>query len=302
MPRRVIVALCSWLFACAPPAILVPEASVVARTERRARAVEVCRLDQELDLRPLSMGVNESTSEKWHYVIGSIVVKHPSGLVVIDPAFGTSIKEDLGRAGPLVTMVMGTEETKTPLVKVMKKAGLDPADVRVALVTHAHWDHVGALGDLPNARVLMSKTELEWTKPFRSHLAGGVMTHMLKRAKRQLYEFEFKGPAVDGFESSYDVFGDGSIIGVPMPGHTPGSTAWLVRGKDVTYLFSGDTSWTYRGVQLPAHKAIRVFDDDLEALSKSLGVLNAFVKYRPDVVVVPAHDGEALEHVPACAP
>jgi glyoxylase-like metal-dependent hydrolase (beta-lactamase superfamily II) len=294
--------LSCFLASCAAPPIPLFPSSAVARTERPAREVEVCRLIQEADVRAMSLGVDEATSAPWRYAVGSIAVKHPSGLVIIDPAFGSSLVSDLARAGWLVTGLMGTERTKKPLVAVMREAGLEPADVRVALLTHAHWDHTGGLADLANARVLVSRGELEWMKPFRATTDHGTMPHTLKRVKRQLYSFEFSGPAVDGFSSSFDVYGDGSIVGVPLPGHTPGSTGWLVRGPGgVTWLFSGDSSLTWRGVEKPAHKSIRLYDEDLDALSQTLGKLHAFVKYRPDVQVIPAHDGAALEKIPACS-
>jgi glyoxylase-like metal-dependent hydrolase (beta-lactamase superfamily II) len=214
--------------ACAPSIAVVP-ASAVAPTERRAREVPLCHLEQERDVRAGFTGV-EDAAGPWPYTIASVAVLHPAGLVIIDPAFGAGVGQDLARAGPLVTLFMGSARTKRPLVEVMREAGLDPADARLALVTHAHWDHVGALGDLPNARVLLSRAELKWTQPFDRFLDHGVMPHQLKRAKDRLASFDFTGPPVDGFPASFDVFGDGSIVGVPLPGHTPGSAGWLVRG------------------------------------------------------------------------
>ncbi len=292
----------SALVSCAPPEIVVPDSLVVDRTERSAREVELCVLVQESEERPSWQGVADTAAGRWNFAIASIAVKHPAGLLIIDPAFGLSIADDLHRAGPMVMSVMGTERTKTPLVKVMEQAGMAPSDVRYAVITHAHWDHTGALGDLPHARVLIARKELDWVSPFKGFFDHGVMAHHLKRAKANMFAFDFKGPAIDGFPGSFDVFGDGAVVAVPLPGHTPGSTAFLVRGQGgVTWLFSGDTTWTSRGVDLPAHKTLRAVDDDLGELSSSIGLLHAFQVNRPDVKVVPAHDGAALSGLPRCA-
>lgn len=257
-------------------------------------------LTLEHDTRPRFQGVAEASTEPWRYAIAAVAVKHPAGLLIIDPGFGESIADDLHRAGPMVMAVMGTERTKVSTSKALERAGLHADDVRFATVTHAHWDHTGGLGDLRNARVLIARPELEWAAPFTLYFDHGVMTHHLKRAKSRMFAFDFSGPAIDGFAGSFDLFGDGSVVAVPMPGHTPGSTGFLVRGRGATYLFSGDTTWTFRGVELPAHKTLRAFDSDLDALSSSIGRLNAFLKHRPDVKVIPAHDGDALAALPAC--
>lgn len=294
--------VCSLFFvACAAPPIPPVEAGAVLKTERAAREVELCVLYQETDERPAWQGVVGGGGERWQYAIASVAVKHPAGLLIIDPAFGESIGSDLARAGPVFTTVMGSTRTKTPLTEAMRRAGLQPADARFAVVTHGHWDHTGALGDLPHARVLVARRELEWVTPFTRFMDEGAMPHHFKRAKARLYAFDFSGPPIDGFEASFDLFGDGAVVAVPLPGHTPGSTAFLVRGQGgVTWLFSGDTTWTSLGVQRPAHKTLRAFDSDLSALSASIGRLHAFRAHRPDVKVVPAHDGAALGQLPTC--
>jgi len=299
---RFTLALLFTLTACAPVIPTLP-ASTVAATPRTARAVQLCVLTQESGVRARFNGVDEWSTEPWQYAIASVAVKHPSaGWLIIDPAFGKSIADDLARAGPIFMGIMGDAHPKQPLVDVMTNAGLSPSDVQYAVITHAHWDHTGALGDLPNAKVLLPRTEMEWTGPFKGFFDHGVMTHHLRRAKEHLFVYDFKGPALDGFDKSYDLFGDGSVVAVPLPGHTPGSVGILVRGPEgVTYLFSGDTTWTSRGVEKPAHKMARAFDEDLDVLSQSIARLHAFSEYRPDVKVIPAHDGAALGLLPPCS-
>jgi N-acyl homoserine lactone hydrolase len=213
------------------------------------------------------------------------------------------VANDLARGPKLFAIAMGPARTKRPLEAVMREADLDPADVSLALATHVHWDHVGALGDLPNARVLLAKSELQWARTLTRYLDGGAMPHHLARVRERLWQFDFTGPARDGFPASFDVFGDGAIVAVPLPGHTPGSTAFFVRtvgGR--TALFTGDTSWTVRGIEAPVHKnPLARPDFSVVQTGDGLGLLHALHRERPDLLLVPAHDASALDQLPACA-
>jgi N-acyl homoserine lactone hydrolase len=246
-------------------------------------------------------GVAEFSFEPWHYAIASIVVKHPSaGLVVVDPAFGRNVVDEMHRLPLPFKLLLGDGSKQRPLVDVMAQAGIDPRDVRYALATHVHWDHIGALADLPNAKVLLPRADLEWARTLTGYFTGGVMPHHLKQAKSRISEYDFTGPPVEGFPASFDFFGDGSVVAVPMPGHTPGHVALLVRvAGGRTVLLAGDASWTLRGVEVPEHKLVPI-DLDREQVGEALGVLNRFFHLRPDVTVVPAHDAAALEQLPTC--
>jgi glyoxylase-like metal-dependent hydrolase (beta-lactamase superfamily II) len=299
--RPLLLVLAGTLCHCSPP-ILVPDAAALGPKGVAGRPVEVCVLMQERSVKPRAVGVAEASFEPWQYGIASILVRHPAGLVVIDPAFGVGVERDLLRGPKLFALAMGPARDKTPLVEVMRAARVDPLEVRFALATHVHWDHVGALGDVPNAKVLLSGAELEWARTLSRSLDEGVMPHHLARAKARLHRFDFTGAARDGFPASFDVFGDGALVAVPLPGHTPGSTGFFVAlpgGRQA--LFTGDTSWTMRGVEAPAHKnPLARLDSDVEKTGAALGLLHALHASRPDLLIIPAHDAAALEQLPAC--
>jgi len=62
--------------------------------------------------------------------------------------------------------------------------------------------------------------------------------------------FEFTNEKEDIFISSKKLVEDGSIIAVPMPGHSIGHTAYIIKSKERRYIFSGDT--TFNGNTLQA--------------------------------------------------
>ena len=103
--------------------------------------------------------------------------------------------------------------------------GVQPGDVRYIGISHTHGDHVGNVDLFPAATVLIQKAEYEWAfgqekKPFSA-------TH----------------PA-EQLQGDHDVFGDGSVMIIATPGHTPGheslmlnlpKAGWIVLSGDVAH-------------------------------------------------------------------
>lgn len=282
----------------------IPGGGVAPPLGESRGSASVCRLTGELLKRPLLLGVAGGGLERWDNCIGSVVVKRPEGMLVIDPAFGASVARDMARAGLFFKLGLGDGHGKTPLVELMDRAGLDPLAVKWIALTHAHWDHTGAIRDLARARIHLSRAEQKAYWNLEGYLAKGAMPHHLEVPEGRFAPFDFDGPPVLGFLASHDLFGDGSVVALPTPGHTPGSTSYLVRGDGgKQWLFIGDTTWTVQGVTRPAHKnplVAALFDADKETLSKTLAQVHAVHQQRPEVTIVPAHDHAAFGLLPEC--
>jgi N-acyl homoserine lactone hydrolase len=114
--------------------------------------------------------------------------------------------------------------TKT-LASQLAAIGVRPADIRYVGISHTHADHVGNVDLFPSATVLIQKSEYQWAfaadkKPFSA-------SHPTEQ--------------LDG---DHDVFGDGSVMIISTPGHTPGhesllvdlpNTGWLLLSGDVAH-------------------------------------------------------------------
>jgi N-acyl homoserine lactone hydrolase len=270
---------------------------------RGAAEVDACVIWGGKEDRRLYEGVSELSFEVWHEGFASILIRHPWGDVVVDPAFGESIEEDIRQSPPWFRMLTGQAKHKVPVADGLRSVGVDPRTVRDVLLTHAHWDHAGGVRDLPNAVVRMSKEELLWIWPMHRYISGGTMPHHMESALKRVRPIIFDGPPILRFEASADLFGDGSVIAVPLFGHTPGSTGYLLRtrgGKRV--LLIGDAAWAYRGVEKPEHKMVRAVDSDSEKTGETLGRLHAIMQEHPEITIVPAHDATQLEKLPTCVP
>ncbi len=104
---------------------------------------------------------------------------------------------------------------------------LDPQTVRWVVLSHLHTDHVGGLPAFTHAEVLVTREEWERARGLAGRLRGYVPQHWPSGLLPTL---------VDG---SRDVGGDGTLLMVRLPGHTPGHAGLIV--EDET-LLAGDAT------------------------------------------------------------
>ena len=268
------------------------------------REVEVCRLTAEVRQQPLLAGIDALTLKPWHQVIGSVVVKHPRGLLIVDPAFGKQIGADLFQSPLWFRLVMGGGLGKAAILDLLTGAGIEEREVRWVALTHSHWDHASALRDLPWTKVLLSRAELTHLETLKGHLDHGTIPRHFEIDPGRFAPFEFEGGPRNGFDRSHDLFGDGSVVAVPLPGHTPGSTGYLITGQNGRrWLLIGDAAWAAEGVSQPVGKnriASMLVDFDREQTAQTLGLLHALQLSDPQLMLVPSHDLSAMESIPLC--
>jgi len=111
-------------------------------------------------------------------------------------------------------------------------AGIDPADIGIVVLSHLHFDHVGGLAQLPNARLLVQRNE--WAAGFDPDLAAA---NTLNPADFDL------GHDVVQLDGEHDVFGDGRVTCIPTPGHTPGHQSLRVRLADREVVLCADCAY-----------------------------------------------------------
>jgi len=124
--------------------------------------------------------------------------------------------------GQYVEATRQTWRRTQTLVGALAALGVKPADVRYVAISHFHPDHTGNVDEFPDATVIMQKREWDFAmalpqKPFSP---------------------EHKALLIEGDK---DVFGDGSLVLISTPGHTPGHQSLLVKlPKTGTVLLTGD--------------------------------------------------------------
>lgn len=217
----------------------------------------------------------------------SFVVHHPEATILVDPAVPRDVEEQaVSELQPLLRRIVRPPSSTIPTVDALEGAGVRPD---FALSTHAHWDHVSGLLDLPGLPAVLHDEELTWAAAGERAPVGGVRRGF---ADRELLEFALDGPPLLTFERSHDLFGDGSVVLVDLAGHTPGSVGVLLATADGPVLLVGDAAW--HGLQIDHLRQRSGFpgclvDVDREETWRTLHRLHALPA---PVKVVPAHDHE----------
>lgn len=157
------------------------------------------------------------TEPRAPFTFSCYLIKHGDDYMVWDTGF-------LPGSNPNAPTVSLLDQLATVKVK--------PEQVKLVGISHFHADHTGQLGSLPGATLLIG--DREWSAlTAASPMAGanvGPFRHWISG-----------GGKVEPQPADKDVFGDGTVVILRTPGHTPGHQALLVRLKEMgAVILSGD--------------------------------------------------------------
>ena len=120
---------------------------------------------------------------------------------------------------------------KVSIVDQLAKLNITPEQVKYVGISHYHGDHTGQVASFPKATLLIGARE--WDAISAPKPAEGV--------NFKPFEGWIKGEnKVEPLNLDKDVFGDGSVIVLKTPGHTPGHQALLVKLQSGAFILSGD--------------------------------------------------------------
>ena len=175
------------------------------------------------------------------------LIQHDGKQMIWDTGFPSAIKGGSKNMGEFTAFL------DKSIAEQLAQLNLKPTDIDIVGISHMHGDHTGQAAEFPQARLLIGKADYEQSAgkddpfgPWRTH-KGGELT------------------LVSGAET--DVFGDGSVVAIHLPGHTPDHLALLVKLKSGPVLLSGDM---YHSTIAREKKAMPGFNTSKEQTLRSM--------------------------------
>jgi len=175
----------------------------------------------------------------------------------------------------------------TSLVEQLAVLHLNPSQITFVGISHYHGDHIGQVASFPQATLLIGKGD--WEALNQAAPNPGVnpanFAHWISG-----------GGKVEALPGDKDVFGDGSVILLNTPGHTPGHHSLLVKLKDKgNVLISGDLAHfreNYDSNGVPTFNTSR---------AETLASLDRFKQLAKNLnaTVIIQHDARDIEKLPA---
>lgn len=226
----------------------------------------------------------------------SFVITHPESTFIVDPAVCRDVERRAIAQLPAVLRVAVRPPADTvPTITALNRLPAAPP-LDFALPTHAHWDHVSGLLDLPDLPVQLHRTERHWIGSGPIAPVGGVRDSL---RGRPVVDYELDGPPVLTFTRSHDLFGDHTVLLVDLPGHTPGSVGVLAHTGRGWILIAGDAAWHSLQIeeirQKPSYPGLFV-DEDRDEAFRTLQRLHLA---RRAVTIIATHDHQAALKLPA---
>src|SRR5436853_5411209 len=158
--------------------------------------------------------------------VAAYLIVHPRGTLLWDS--GVIPDELIQPSGT----VEARATVKTTVKGQLAELGYKPSDITYLALSHNHYDHSANANNFAGSTWLVQRAEraamFPDTPPATPNNAAARFS-ALKNSKTKI---------LDG---DYDVFGDGSVVIIATPGHTPGHQSLLVNlRKTGSVVLSGD--------------------------------------------------------------
>ena len=179
---------------------------------------------------------------------------------------------------------------RSDLVEQLAELELEPSDIDIIAISHYHFDHTGQAPSFPDAKLLIGKQDFETLEmePLPAYAQGFANPEPLS------HWLSGEGE-VEQITADKDIFGDGTVTMLTMPGHTPGETALMVNLPEMgSVILSGDVVHFEEQIE---NKGVPTFNFDR---SETLASIDRLVRLTDNTgaTLIIQHDPRHVDKLP----
>jgi len=189
------------------------------------------------------------------------LIDHPKGKMIWD----TGLPDALSKAKNGVTNGPFTLKVKNPLEAQLAKVNISPEQIDFIALSHFHFDHSGNANLFKSSKLLIQKEEYDAIYSKDAKRFGFDPSHYNQLSKDNAVVLK----------GDHDVFGDGKVVILRTPGHTPGHQSLLVKLKNKGVVLSGDL---YHFEKNRKHKRVPSFNHSHDETVHSMNKMEDFLK------------------------
>lgn len=207
------------------------------------------------------------------------LIRHGDKHLLWDAGLPSALK------GTSLTQWVFTLSVETTIAEQLAELDLTPADIDMIGVSHYHDDHISQAAEFPGATLLINRREYTAIDEGKAGTAKELLAPWFGSNKGEVKQFA----------GDHDVFADGSVRILSMPGHTPGHSALLVRlPKKGPVLLTGDL---YHFEEQVTNQGVPTFNTNRADTLASFHRFNQMANTLEATVVI-QHDPRHVDRLP----
>ncbi len=177
----------------------------------------------------------------------AILFSHQNNLYLIDTGYSKRVFEYGLKSKIYHKLNPIVYEDSNSLKNQLEADGISNLDIKGIILTHLHPDHIGGLKDFPNSQIIMSEKSY----------ALLVRPKLLDLVFKNLVPVDWMNRLRIIEEKEDDLFQDGTIEVIDLPGHTKDQIGLYF--KELKFLYAADATW-----------GIKFIDNQLKFIPKLL--------------------------------